>query len=129
VIFDEVRAEWEQEWGRPLPIEWVQAEAYWLWHDHARALVHVMHAERGYDVLTQGPVSGESALSGAAAIEGFVAAETNGNPTALRGAQAGITRALSEIASTLTSAFASLPRPTRPVWSGPIPLPQEDDHQ
>lgn len=126
MIFDELRREWD-DGHRRLDTDAPQlaAERWWLWHDRARALTHALYADHGWQALTDGP-TGDTDLPGIAVIEGFTAHEAPGDEQALAGAQAGIAAALTDIRTTLTHAFATLPRPLQPVWSGPIPLPPED---
>lgn len=126
-IYDDLAHEWAER-GRPPPVdpETLRAERWWLWHDRTRAMVHAFYADRGWEVLVEGPVSAELTVAGVAMIEAGVAREVDGDEPSVLGAQVGIETALSEIRSTLTAAFRRLPAPLRPVWSGPIPLPQEE---
>lgn len=128
MIYDDVAREFEEERGRPPPVDSVtaRAERWWLWHDRARAMVHALYADRGWEVLVEGPVSPETPCSGAAMIEAGVAGEVDGDQASIDGAQSGIERAVTEILTTLTDALRTLPRPLQPVWSGSIPLPPED---
>jgi hypothetical protein len=127
-IYDDLAEEWRRDRGRPPPYdaETARSERWWLWHDRARAMTHALYADRGWDVLVDGPLSPELPMAGVAMIEAGVAGEVKGDEPSLDGALSGIERALTEIASTLTAALRTLPRPLQPVWSGPIPLPPED---
>jgi hypothetical protein len=126
VIFDDLAREWEER-DEPLPeTRAIKIERYLLWFDRSRAMTHALYADRGWQVLVEGPVSEQWTDCGAAMIEEGVAREVGGDLVALEGAQAGIGQAVSEIRSTLTATLRRLPAPLRPLWSGPIPLPPED---
>lgn len=127
MIFDELVQEWENL-GRPLPAELrtVRAERWWLWHDRARAMAHALYADQGWSVLIDGPVSADLPISGVAMIEAGVVREVSGDTDAVHGAQAGIAQAMTDLSTTLTAAVRTLPRPLQPIWSGPIPLPPEE---
>lgn len=120
--------EWWVHRNRPPPdMPAADAERWWSWHDQARAMTHALYADQGWEVLVEGPVSPDVPVSGAAMIEAGVAAECPGDEAATEGAIAGITRALTDIRTTLAAAYRSLPRPApSPVISGPLPIPPEE---
>jgi hypothetical protein len=124
MIFDEVLADWQHDDPnrRLPPLPTIEAEHYWTWHDRARAMAHLIYAERGWEALTLGPLDGRW-QAGVEIVEEAVAREVNGERTAVNGCIAGLTKALAELDATQRAAGRISRVPSTPAITGPIPLP------